>query len=96
MKLEEPRRLLTVREVAARLGQSEATIREKAKSGQLPAVKIAAGPRAPFRFDQYEIERWIYGVAGGSAMTSAIPAERDGTPPMAQSSPSRGAGSGAR
>jgi excisionase family DNA binding protein len=53
--------LLTVAEVALRLRQSERTVRDKIASGQLPAVKIGTGPRAPIRVDRAELEQWLYG-----------------------------------
>ena len=53
-------RLLTVREVAATLRQSERTVREKVASGTLPAVRIGSGPRAPIRVDADELERFIH------------------------------------
>jgi excisionase family DNA binding protein len=51
--------LLTVAEVARRLQQSERTVRDKIASGQLPAVKIGTGPRAPLPVDPAELEEWI-------------------------------------
>jgi excisionase family DNA binding protein len=51
--------LLTIREVAAMLRQSERTVRGKVADGTLPAVRIGSGPRAPFRVDGGELERWI-------------------------------------
>jgi excisionase family DNA binding protein len=51
--------LLTVAEVARRLRQSERTVRDKIHSGQLPAVKIGTGPRAPLRVSTAELEAWI-------------------------------------
>ena len=61
MNLLEKTQLLTVAEVARRLQQSERTVRDKIASGQLPAVKIGTGPRAPLRFDRAELDRWLYG-----------------------------------
>jgi excisionase family DNA binding protein len=52
-------RLLTIREVAAMLRQSERTVRGKVADGTLPAVRIGSGPRAPFRVDAAELERFI-------------------------------------
>jgi len=40
-------RLLTVREVALTLRQSERTVRDKIASGDLAALRIGSGPRAP-------------------------------------------------
>jgi excisionase family DNA binding protein len=52
MNLLEETQLLTVAEVARRLQQTERTVRDKIASGQLPAVKIGTGPRAPIRVDR--------------------------------------------
>ena len=57
----EETQLLTVAEVARRLQQSERTVRDKIASGQLPAVKIGTGPRAPLRVDRRELDAWLYG-----------------------------------
>jgi excisionase family DNA binding protein len=59
MNLLEDTQLLTVAEVARRLQQSERTVRDKINSGQLPAVKIGTGPRAPIRVDRAELEQWL-------------------------------------
>jgi excisionase family DNA binding protein len=52
-----------------RLRQSERTVRDKINSGQLPAVKIGTGPRAPIRIDRAELEQWL-------ALSHVTPAER--------------------
>jgi excisionase family DNA binding protein len=52
-------RLLTVREVALALRQSERTVRDKIAAGDLAAVRIGSGPRAPIRVDAGELERFI-------------------------------------
>jgi excisionase family DNA binding protein len=49
---------LAVAEVARRLQQTERTVRDKIASGQLAAVKIGTGPRAPIRVDPAELETW--------------------------------------
>ncbi len=52
-------RLLTVREVAATLRQSERTVRVKIAAGDLEAVRIGSGPKAPIRVEAAELERFI-------------------------------------
>jgi excisionase family DNA binding protein len=54
--------LLTVGEVALRLRQSPRSVREKINAGEIPAVKIGSGPKAPIRVDAGELERWLYGM----------------------------------
>jgi excisionase family DNA binding protein len=104
--------LLSTRDVAQLLAQSEDTVRRKAKRGELPSVKIGLSPRAPFRFDRSELEAWLYGRSQPVAMAAAVgagglpfagppnPGARDsGTAPRRetpQSSPSRCAGRGER
>jgi excisionase family DNA binding protein len=53
-------RLLTVREVALTLRQSERTVRDKIASGDLSAVRIGSGPRAPLRVDAEELAALVY------------------------------------
>jgi excisionase family DNA binding protein len=55
-----PARLLTVREVALTLRQSERTIRDKIASGDLQGVRIGSGPRAPIRVEAAELEAFIH------------------------------------
>jgi excisionase family DNA binding protein len=69
MNVLEETQLLTVAEVARLLQQSERTVRDKIASGQLPAVKIGTGPRAPLRVDRAELEEWL-------ALSHVTPAER--------------------
>ena len=53
-------RLLSVEQVARRLGCSPATVRRRIYSGELPAVKLGSGPKAPVRVAADELERWLY------------------------------------
>jgi len=53
-------RLLTVDEVAIRIRQSPRSVRDKISRGELPAIKIGVGPRAPIRIDADEFERWLF------------------------------------
>jgi excisionase family DNA binding protein len=71
----EETQLLTVAEVARRLRQSERVVRDKIASGQLPAVKIGTGPRAPIRVDLAELDAWL--EANHNDVT---PAERRSNP----------------
>jgi excisionase family DNA binding protein len=52
--------LLTVGEVALRLRQSPRCVRDKIAAGEIPAVKIGSGPRAPIRVDAAEFEAWLF------------------------------------
>jgi excisionase family DNA binding protein len=57
------RRLLTVGEVAERLGVSRRTIERKIASGELPALRLG-GRRSPLRVDAAELQAWLYGWEG--------------------------------
>lgn len=48
-------RLLDAKEVAARLGVSESWVREAARTGALPCVRLGRY----VRFDPDDVERWI-------------------------------------
>jgi len=56
-------RLLTLDEVAQRLGVSKRTVQRKVYSGQLPALRLGGG-HAPVRVDEAELEAWLYSEAG--------------------------------
>jgi excisionase family DNA binding protein len=58
--------LLTVDEVATRIGQSRWTVYRKIATGQLPAVRLGDG-RSALRVSEASLERWLY----------AEPAERE-------------------
>ena len=55
--------LLTVGEVALRLRQSPRSVRDKIAAGEIPAVKIGSGPRAPIRVDAAELEAWLFSAS---------------------------------
>lgn len=52
-------RLLRIREAAALLGISAATCHRRAILGDLPAIRLWAGRRAPIRFRREDLERWL-------------------------------------
>lgn len=52
--------LLTVRDVADRLGLDLSSVYRKIRSGELPAVQLG-GERSPLRVDSIELERYVYG-----------------------------------
>jgi len=56
------RRLLTVDDVAERLGVSRRTVERKIARGELPAFQLG-GPRLPVRVDERELEEWLTGAA---------------------------------
>jgi excisionase family DNA binding protein len=58
--LRQAEHLLTVEETAVRLRQSPGTVRRKIREGQLPALRIGTGPRAPLRVNSVELERWLF------------------------------------
>jgi excisionase family DNA binding protein len=54
-------RLLTVPQVAARLGVSRVTIYRLIHENELPAVRLRGGPkRAPLRIPEDEFEAWLF------------------------------------
>jgi excisionase family DNA binding protein len=52
--------LLTVREVAEVIRQSEWSVRAKVRSGEIPSIRVGIGPRAPIRIDADDLERWLF------------------------------------
>jgi excisionase family DNA binding protein len=59
------RRLLSVTEVAERLGVSRRTVQRKIAAGEIPAFQLG-GKRSPIRVDAHELERWLYSRPGES------------------------------
>jgi excisionase family DNA binding protein len=57
--LQETLQLLTVRETAEVLRQSEWSVRQKIGRGEIPAVRVGVGPRAPLRVLRSELERFL-------------------------------------
>ncbi len=53
--------LLTVQETADRLAQSPVTVRRKIREGEIPAVRLGTGPRAPLRVDERALNAWLGG-----------------------------------
>ena len=60
------RRLLSVTEVAERLGVSRRTVPRKIATGEIPALQLG-GKHSPIRVDERELERWLYSRLGESA-----------------------------
>ena len=60
---DQPRGLLTVRQVARRLAVSEPTTRRLIRAGLLPAVRVGRG----IRVDEAELEDYIYGPGQDAA-----------------------------
>ena len=42
------------------LRQSPRSVRERCERGEIPALRVGSGPRAPFRIDQDELAAWLY------------------------------------
>jgi excisionase family DNA binding protein len=57
---DEAPKLLTVEDVAERLGQSKWTIYRKVASGELPAVRLGSSSRAPLRISERELQAWLF------------------------------------
>jgi excisionase family DNA binding protein len=53
------RRLLTLDQVAERLGVTRRTVERKVAQGVIPALQLG-GPRTPIRVDERELEEWLY------------------------------------
>jgi excisionase family DNA binding protein len=60
MHATERKPLLTVTEVAARLNLSRWSVYRRVADGQLPAVRIGGA----LRFDEQELENWIFDDGG--------------------------------
>jgi excisionase family DNA binding protein len=58
--LHETLQLLTVRETAEVLRQSEWSVRQKIGRGEIPAIRVGVGPRAPLRVLRSELERFLF------------------------------------
>jgi len=60
MTTTDQRRLLTIREVMARLDQSEAAVRRHIRAGRLAAVQLGGKGHA-IRIDERDLEAFVYG-----------------------------------
>ena len=56
--LEEAQRMLTVVQVAQRLGQSKFSVYRKIAAGTIPAIRLGGG-RSALRVRSSELERWL-------------------------------------
>jgi excisionase family DNA binding protein len=56
--LEERQRLLTVAEVAHRLGQNKFSVYRKIQAGTIPAIRLGDG-RSAIRVRESELEAWL-------------------------------------
>ena len=54
------KQLLTVKETAARLRLHPNAVYRRIERGELPAVALGTGPRAPLRVSEAELEQWLY------------------------------------
>ncbi len=54
-------KLLKPCQVAERLQVSVWSVYRRIESGELPAVRIGTGPRAPIRVDADELHQFVYG-----------------------------------
>jgi excisionase family DNA binding protein len=55
--------LLTIDETAVRIRQSKASVYRKVASGEIRALKLGSGPKAPLRIPADELETWLYASA---------------------------------
>jgi excisionase family DNA binding protein len=62
--LNEPQKLLTVKEVAQRLGQSRFSVYRRVADGTFPAIRIGSTPNAPIRIPERELNEYLYGHEG--------------------------------
>lgn len=53
------RRLLTVNDVAERVALSPLTIRRRIRSGEITAIKLGEGERAPVRISEQQLQSWL-------------------------------------
>src|SRR5215208_2031300 len=65
-------KLLTTAQVAARLGQTEESVRGRLRSGELPGLKLGAGRRAHYRIIESEFKDWLYGAPSRRGVPSAV------------------------
>ncbi len=57
---EQAQKMLTVNQVAARIGQSKWSVYRKVAAGEIPAIRLGAG-RSALRVREVELERWLDG-----------------------------------
>jgi len=76
-----PAPLLTIPQVADRLGISIRTVRRRIERGDIPAVRLGSG-QAPIRIDSHELSEWIYGFPPRATPLGPFPeAVQDGSGP---------------
>jgi excisionase family DNA binding protein len=54
---------LTAGEVALRLRMRPDAVRRKIRRGEIPAIRLGTGRRAPLRVPTEEFEQWLYANA---------------------------------
>ena len=59
MNTTEMQRLLSIAEVAERLGVSTKTVRRRISEGAIPAVKVGPAVNSPIRVSEAAVERWL-------------------------------------
>jgi excisionase family DNA binding protein len=57
------------REAARCLGVSPRWIYKRAASGELPAIRLGDGPRAPLRVDPRDLQQWLRELRDGQGTT---------------------------
>jgi excisionase family DNA binding protein len=70
METHERPRLLTVAEVAHRLGEHRITIYKRISRGELRALRIGNAPNAPIRVDEQALEQLLTPTTERSAQCS--------------------------
>ena len=59
-------RLLTLDQVADRLGVTRRTVERKVRAGEIPALQLG-GRHSPIRVDARELDAWLYSEQKGTA-----------------------------
>jgi Helix-turn-helix domain len=70
--LQDSLQLLTVRETAQVLRQSEWSVRQKIGRGEIPALRVGVGPRPPFRILPGDLEQWLLRLWSPKPPVSAV------------------------
>jgi hypothetical protein len=73
--------LLTVRETAEVLRQSEWNVWQKIGRGEIQAIRVGAGPKAPLRVLRSDLERFLFAPPPKPPAAGAAPPGVEASPP---------------